>query len=347
MSQINVHNEWDPIEEIIVGRATNAQIPCADLGLFAVDFAKYGYDKMQNIPSGLYDQKIIDETEEDLDLLIQTLQEIGIVVKRPDVVDHSIKFRTPNWESDGRYNYCPRDVFVAIGNWLIEAPMAIRARLFESLSFKALMLEYLQNGAKWISAPKPQLSDNTYNFTNPQVSAINNYEPIFDAANILRLGRDIFYLVSDTGNLLGALWLQALLGEEYKVHTCDNIYAGTHVDSTISPIRPGLVVVNAERVGELNLPDLFKQWDVIYLEEIVDTGCTGIEFSSKWLGMNLLMVNPNLAIVDKHQVPLIRLLEKRNVDVIPLELRHSRTLGGGFHCVTLDVRRKGLLEKYS
>jgi len=25
--------------------------------------------------------------------------------------------------------------------------------------------------------------------------------------------------------------------------------------------------------------------------------------------------------------------------VIPLELRHSRTLGGGFHCVTLDLQR--------
>jgi hypothetical protein len=26
--------------------------------------------------------------------------------------------------------------------------------------------------------------------------------------------------------------------------------------------------------------------------------------------------------------------------VIPLELRHSRTLGGGFHCVTLDLHRE-------
>jgi N-dimethylarginine dimethylaminohydrolase len=62
--------------------------------------------------------------------------------------------------------------------------------------------------------------------------------------------------------------------------------------------------------------------------------------------MNLLMVNPNLAIVDRHQIPLIRELEKCGVDVIPLQIRHSRTLGGGFHCVTLDVRRSGTLEDY-
>lgn len=347
MSKVRVHNEWDPLEEIIVGRATNARIPCPDLGLFAVDFVKYGdYASLDDIPSGLYSDQVIEETEEDLDELVQILQGLGMTVRRPEIADHSVKFRTPDWESDGRYNYCPRDLFVAIGTWIIEAPMTLRARFFETLSFKSILIDYLQSGARWISAPKPRLADEIYNFDESSVSAIKDYEPIFDAANILRLGRDIFYLISDTGNPCGALWLQAVLGEEYKVHACDNIYAGTHVDSTIATIRPGLVVINPERVGERNLPDLFKRWDVIYLEEIVDTGCTGIEFSSKWIGMNLLMVNPNLAIVDKAQTPLIRELEKRDVDVIPLQLRHARTLGGGFHCVTLDVRRSGSLENY-
>ncbi|MEZ6094832.1 MAG: hypothetical protein R3C03_11460 [Pirellulaceae bacterium] len=55
--------------------------------------------------------------------------------------------------------------------------------------------------------------------------------------------------------------------------------------------------------------------------------------------MNLLMVRPDLAIVDRHQSHLIRELESRKVNVIPLQIRHARTLGGGFHCVTLDVRR--------
>ena len=53
----------------------------------------------------------------------------------------------------------------------------------------------------------------------------------------------------------------------------------------------------------------------------------------------MLMVNPNLAVVDKHQENLINTLRSLNVDVILLELRHSRTLGGGFHCVTLDLCR--------
>ena len=42
----------------------------------------------------------------------------------------------------------------------------------------------------------------------------------------------------------------------------------------------------------------------------------------------------------------MKLLEREGLDVIPLKLRHSKLLGGGPHCVTLDVRRRGTLERY-
>jgi N-dimethylarginine dimethylaminohydrolase len=345
MSKVRVYNEWDPLEEILVGRAGNARIPCPDPGLFALEYREYG--SIQNIPSGRYSDRVIEETEEDLDELVQTLQRLGVTVRRPDIADHSIKFRTPDWESDGQHNYCPRDILTAIGTWIIEAPIVLRSRFFETLSYKSILIDYLHSGARWISAPRPRLTDEIYNVDELGSFAIKDYEPIFDAANILRLGRDIFYLVSASGNPCGAVWLQTVLGEEYRVHTCNNIYSGSHVDTTIVPIRPGLVVVNAERVGEQNIPKLFKGWDVIYFNEIVDIGCyTSTSLATKWIGMNLLMVNPNLAIVDKAQTPLIRELEKRDVDVIGLQIRHARTLGGGFHCVTLDVRRTGSLEDY-
>ena len=126
----------------------------------------------------------------------------------------------------------------------------------------------------------------------------------------------------------------------------DDIYGGSHVDTTITLVRPGLVVVNAERVNPDNLPDMFQGWDVIYLSDVVDLGYTGTAYASKWIGINFMMVNPGLAIVERRQVSLIRELEKRGIDVMPLQIRHARTLGGGFHCVTLDVRRKGTLETY-
>ena len=53
-----------------------------------------------------------------------------------------------------------------------------------------------------------------------------------------------------------------------------------------------------------------------------------------------------LFVVDRDQTALIRLLEKQGLDVVPLKLRHSRMLGGGFHCVTLDIRRRGTFQRY-
>ena len=50
--------------------------------------------------------------------------------------------------------------------------------------------------------------------------------------------------------------------------------------------------------------------------------------------------------VDGYQSALIALLESKGLEVIPLKLRHSRMMGGGFHCVTLDTRRRGKMESY-
>ncbi|MBW2240178.1 MAG: hypothetical protein JRF39_14390 [Deltaproteobacteria bacterium] len=62
--------------------------------------------------------------------------------------------------------------------------------------------------------------------------------------------------------------------------------------------------------------------------------------------MNLYSINPNLVLVDQDQTGLIKFLEKQGLDVIPLKFRHAKMLGGGFHCVTLDIRRTGTLQRY-
>ena len=345
MLAVNSYNEWDPLEEVIVGTAQNAQIPHRDKGQMAVEF--FGCPNPADIPTGPFDEHIIEETEKDLDVLVKTLEGLGVKVKRPQAVNHSDLFSTPDWKSDGFYNYCPRDVFLVVGDNIIEAPMTLRCRYFEPNAYKDILVEYLKKDAKWVSAPKPRLLDNSYNNTDDELSVLSNFEPIFDAANVLRAGRDLFFLISSTGNELGCKWLQSYLGPSYRVHPCHNLYSSIHIDSTIMFLRPGLALLNPERVNSNNLPKSLEKWDKIWCPDLTDIGFSGKHaHSSIWVGMNILMVNPNLAIVDKKQAKLIRVLEKSKIDVIPLQLRHSRTLGGGFHCVTLDIKRKGGLEDY-
>jgi scyllo-inosamine-4-phosphate amidinotransferase 1 len=346
MSIVNVHNEWDPLEEIIVGTAINARLPKPDISVHAIDFPEV--KKLEDIPFGAFPSHVINETEEDLQTFIETLQKLGIKVRRPEVVEHAKVFKTTDWETDGLYNYCPRDIILAIDNMIIEAPSPLRSRFLETFAYKKIFIDYLRSGSRWISTPKPQLLDDCYDTPNGFEICLKNAEPLFDAANILRIGRDILYLISNSGNELGAQWLQSTLGSEYRVHTCYNVYHHKHIDTTFTFLRPGLVIVNPQRVNSQNMPPLIKNWDKIWCPEMIDGGYVGkMPLCTDWIGMNFIMVNPNLAIVEKKQIHLIKVLKKYKIEVIPLQLRHPRTLGGGFHCATIDVRRKGKLEDYS
>lgn len=346
MSTISVHNEWDPLEEVIVGIADGARVPIADPGLFAIDYADI-YDTPEQIPSGPYDERVIGETTEDLEVFTDLLITAGITVRRPQPVDHAARFGALGWATDGEYNYCPRDVLLTVGETVIETPMVLRSRYFESLAYRDLLLEYFASGANWISAPKPRLADPTYRLRPGDGKILGELEPLFDAANVLRAGRDLLYLVSSSGNRLGGRWLQRVLGDEYTVHLLEGVYDGTHIDTTITLIRPGLMVLNPARIQLEQLPSPFRNWDVIWCPQVPDPHPESRTLrASTWMGMNLMMVNPTLAVVDPDQGSLIAELERRGVDVAPLALRHSRRLSGGFHCVSLDVRRTGTLEDY-
>ncbi|CAK0757077.1 Inosamine-phosphate amidinotransferase 1 [Gammaproteobacteria bacterium] len=344
--KINVHNEWDPLEEIIVGIAHNAQFPPYDRSFHATFYGECAVDE---VPTGKFADWIVEEAEEDLALLADTFQKLGISVRRPQVTDHSLPVVTPLWKTEGLFNYCPRDILLAIGDTIIESPSPMRARLLEAQAYHHLMPKVMENGCRWIAAPRPVLADELFDLDNPDHECLKNTEVVFDAANVLRLGRDILFLISNTGNDAGLSWLQNTLGETYRVHSCRHIYKHTHIDTTLIPLRPGLIMVNGARVNSDNLPPILKSWDTIYFSDVVDIGFSGGGHrgcASEWIGLNLLMINPTLAVVDKNQMALIRLLEKYGIDCIPLAMRHARTLGGGFHCVTLDTRRKGTLESY-
>ena len=348
MSAVWSCNEWDPLEEVIIGNPLNARFPTADL---STQMAEYPDRAVADIPVGKFPQQIIDETEEDLDGFAKILESYGVKVRRPETWPHEATFSTINWESQGYYNYCPRDIMMVVGDRIIETPNVIRSRSQESFSYRSLLMEYMRSGAKWFSAPKPMLLDSLFEGVDLERPSPRNDEPAFDAANVLRFGRDLIYLVSATGNELGGQWLQGILGEEFRVHYLKDVYYGSHIDSTLVALRPGLVLANPGRLNDDTIPPILKQWKVLYSPPMENTDrfdaaykaqCIG----SDWIDMNAFSISPDVVVVDRNQPTLIKMLEKEGLEVVPLKLRHSKMLGGGPHCVTLDVRRKGTMERY-
>jgi glycine amidinotransferase/scyllo-inosamine-4-phosphate amidinotransferase 1 len=162
---------------------------------------------------------------------------------------------------------------------------------------------------------------------------------VLDAANICRLGDTWLFLESASGNLAAYQWLCSQF-PDINIELC-NFYAGVHIDSTIVPINQGLVMVNSSRVNKYTLPKVLQtDWEIIWIDDVVPQGFYQYPYASKWIAMNMLVLDPTTVIVDSNQPRLMDLLDLHGIDVVPMCLRHSRTLGGGFHCVTLDLWRQ-------
>lgn len=323
MNKIQVSkNEWDPLKKVIVGIADYARIPNMDKSLRTVNYSHIKNDI--ELPKGeLYPVQVIQEANEDLDILSNELTNIGIEVVRP-----------MNRPTD-YYNYCPRDLATIIDTKAVIAPMSLQSRKddYKNIESELKNIYYIPNDQ----------SDNNYNLEsigNKDILALNELNPKFDAANLIRANDDILYLVSNSGNKKGASYLQELLGSNYRVHTLEGVYSYMHIDSTIAFLREGLMLLNPSRIPDKSiLPAPFNKWDAIYAPEPVDIGYLGYNNASPWINVNLLSINPNLVVLEEHQINLRDDLERHKIYSMMLPMRHARTLGGCFHCVTLDLVR--------
>ena len=259
------------------------------------------------VPSGAVPQWIIDEANEDLDNLAKILIDLGVKVNRPTPINFQAM--------KGMYNYCPRDRLLIAGDRILDPPMMYPCRDMEILCYKEMLAD------------------------NAVIKMPRNEGITLDAANICRLGDTWLYLESESGNRAAYEWLC----EKFPSINIElvNFYAGVHIDSTIVPLREGLMLANKPRVkSKRYLPKCLKDWKIIYVDDMVPQSFYEYPYASKWIGLNMLAVNSDTVIMDPAQTTLINILEKHKFNIITHTLRHSRTLGGGHHCVTLDTWRE-------
>ena len=119
-----------------------------------------------------------------------------------------------------------------------------------------------------------------------------------------------------------------------------------HVDATLLAIRPGIVLSNPDR--PCHQIDIFEKagWKVVHPPQPVMPDSHPLWMSSKWLSMNVLMLDENRVIVSAKEYPIHKMFESLGIECIKVDLRFANSLGGGFHCWTADVKRKGTLESY-
>ena len=360
---VNSWNEWDPLKHVIVGKADNCCIPPAEP---ATD-PKIPEDSDMKGMHGPRSEESIQKANLQLDNFSKILETRGVKVDRPTPLEFNQKISTPDWENGSMFGCMPpRDVILTLGNEMLEATMSYRSRWFEYLCYRPLLEKYYNEDPdmRMETAPKPRLTDSSYreNYLNDEISlderldmvarrefVTTEKEILFDAADILRMGKDLFVQHGFTTNLKGIDWLKRHY-KDHRVHAVN--FPGDpypiHIDATFTPIKEGLIINNPQRKLPKEQRKLFEDngWKIIDSAQPAHNEPPALCYSSVWLSMNVLVLDPKTVCVEKSEIYQAEQLDKLGMEVIPVDLRDAYAFGGGLHCCTADVYREGTLKDY-
>jgi glycine amidinotransferase len=196
--------------------------------------------------------------------------------------DH--KLVTPHFTSQYQFGLsCPRDILITMGDTVLEAPTCAHTRYFESDYYKPLIYSMWSQdrNMKWLQPPKPTCSPTRmyhdadyWQKTDPKdfnrsifvdngyKTNLNENEIAFDAADLIRMGKDVFYKKCSSANNQGLVWLRRTF-PQLRFHMMHFPTDGSlHLDASIVPLRPptsgsdGLVLINQ------NYPPLASQMKI-------------------------------------------------------------------------------------
>jgi glycine amidinotransferase len=361
---VNSWNEWGPLKHVIVGRASGTMVQAPEIAVQR-DWTDEGFPLGTYGP---YPEEMTAKADEQLDNFAKILEDRGIRVDRPSLMDFSQTVQTPDWVQETMFGCMPpRDLLLTVGNEIVEATMSYRSRWFEYLCFRPLMEQYFKEDPNFLysAAPKPRLSEDTYqkdwwkkwnamsDEDQWEVAERSDWiptekEPLFDAADVIRCGKDLFVQKSMVTNDAGIDWLQRHY-PDHRVHTVRyRELTPWHMDTTIVPLREGMVLINPVRTPLEPQKELFEAngWEVIEGPATLLDKKRPMTFCSIWLNINLLVLDPKTVCVEASETPVMELLDKHGFEVIPVPFYEVSPFGGGLHCATADVYREGTFEDY-
>ena len=367
-SVVSSWTEWQPLREIIVGRC---ELSCMPDNEPAFEAKLRHADHALSKGVGLRSDASIAHGNEELESFAATLEAHGVTVRRPELVDWTMPCATPDFEVPcGNTGAMPRDVLLTVGNEIVEAPMSWRARFFEYRAYRALLNEYFERdpGFLWTAGPKPTMNDALYHHGFPheaqgddadtarkdlaaaRVFCHTESEPVFDAADVMRLGRDLFVCNSFTTNRKGYDWLRRHFNRRgLRVHFIDfpDDTAPMHLDVNFVPLSSDTVMFNPVRPPRPWVERLMRDngWNVI-VGESNGIPVPPLSQCSEWLALNVLSIDDKRVCVEAQETKVMDLLSAHGFEPVPVPLRSIAEFGGAFHCCTADVRRAGPLESY-
>ena len=340
MSKVSSYTSWQPLEEVIVGRA------------YTPDYFDFIEDATVRDQLG----HILDETNEDLDNLQKTCETYGATVKRPGLInkDHFIIQQT-KFNGAPLPPLTPRDWQITLGDKLL--------RVLKVNELDEICAEYGDavinpHGEYW--DPNCILNDAS-------------------ASCIVRVGTDVFFDNSDYLKPEQSRWIQDnCLDSRYRFHEAitdghgDAVFAILKPGVLLSSKWDDQLDLDADFPGwEVSKLECSTIWHAMAVGKFKEENFNGAwyvqgqtptpEFTNfvdtylkEWVGyvsdtvfdVNCLVLDEENVIFSAYNKQVFDYCEKHRINPIISELRHSYFWDGGVSCCTQDIRRRGGLETY-
>jgi glycine amidinotransferase len=319
-ARFGAHHEWGKLREVVIGIS-----PAEDFVVFHEESQRWLLPEGDRFSRAHKGRRLIDvdrewaeRIERQVDALAELVAREGVAVHRPQrLAGDERTFLAPNGEGAQLF---PRDGMIVIGNHVVDASLRLLCRQRERYGLRPIIQQAAQQrGARWSSVPlgSPGCVDG----------------PFLEGGDTLLNGYEIYVGISGcASDLAGADWLQALLGETYRVIPVAMKSNVLHLDCAMALIKPGLLVYSPQKLID-GLPMSLRDWDKI--EVSVD--------EANLLATNGLVLEEGRVIIDADNVRVIEELRKRKVDVIPLPFDGPIATGGGLRCAHHPLLRESVL----
>ena len=386
----SVYQHWDPLKVCIVGRS------------YPPEF----YSWIKNTRIRTLFEKIAIETEEDYSGLIKLLETFGVEVLRPKLPD------TPFVNGEIiKPPMAPRDYTGMIGDTFYYTSQLILSQKhqFETdynnikdpswpdcKNFKefGLLPAWIQQEClvqfelKKGLMPKliKRYSDGCYDHIYDHIAAQGNTikrntfkhakNDVLNTSMIVPVGKDL--IVGTTSLNQNQTQLLNLLNNEFKNTRNHVVNSGGHLDGSIVPIRPGLVLSSVD----VDLENILPGWETVFVQRWSGSKHKNFKELKKknggkwwipgqennqelinfiemyfrdWTGyveetvfdLNLLIIDPNNIVVANVLDPTLEeKIKSHNINIHVIPFRHRYFWDGGIHCMTSDLHREGTQQDY-
>lgn len=314
------HHEWGKLRETVIGIS-----PAEDFVVFHEESQRWLVPPDDTFSRQHAGRRLIDvdaewakRIEHQVDALAELVTREGVTVHRPERLEGDERaFLAPHGEGAQLF---ARDGMIVIGDHVIDSSIRLKCRQRERYGLRPIIQQTVsKHGARWSSVPlgSPDCVDG----------------PFLEGGDALLNGYEVYVGMSGcASDMAGIDWLQALLGERYRVIPVALRSNVLHLDCALGLVKPGLLVWCPEKLID-GLPNSLRSWDAI----------TVSKDEADKLATNGLILEEGHMIVDADNERVIGELRKRKVDVVPLPFDGPIRVGGGLRSAHHPLLRESEL----